>query len=124
MTIDTAEVRKLTEVGFLAAGYGLFEEAATLLDAVRTVRPDSEFPLIGLAVLELTRGTPEEAVSILRRQALPAFPNSSDVKSFLGLALFMVGHRQESRSVLEEVTADADASAEALALARAVLEQA
>ena len=91
------------------------------MTALRAARPNSEYPLIGFAVVELARGRPEEAVRLLQSQALPAFPDSSDVKSFIGLALHLSGRRQESRDLLHQVQADRGATAEATALAGAVI---
>lgn len=124
MRFETAVVRRLTEVGFLACGQGRFDEATTIFDALREARPQSEYPLIGLAVLELARNNADGAVAVLRRQALSAFPDSATVKAFLGFALFAQGHRQESRAILEPLVADATTGAEVLALARGVLESA
>lgn len=98
-------VQLLMEVGYVAAGNGFYKEAVVIFEGVRAIRPDSPFPEIGAAVLELNRRRANRAITILRDSALVKDPESDLAKSFLGLALRQAGYTQQSRNLLEEVVA-------------------
>jgi hypothetical protein len=110
----------LMELGYLAAGSGFQGEAESIFEAVRVLRPDSEMPVIGLAVVKIAAGRPLEAVPLLEEQALRINPGSALARSFLGLALKLAGHGSRSRAVLEEVAA-AGGGSEAFSLASCLL---
>jgi predicted Zn-dependent protease len=110
----------MMELGYLAAGSGFKAEAESIFEAVQVLRPDSEMPVIGLAVVKIASGQPLEAVSLLERRALRIDPDSALARSFLGLALRLAGHGSRSHAVLEEVAAAGDES-EAVTMARSLL---
>ncbi len=120
MDNDDKLIKRLTEVGFLAAGYGSLEEAATIFSAVQQERPDSEYPHIGLAFAQLNAGKHDEAIATLRDKALEARSESSLAKAFLGLALHLAGRSGESNNHLEAVVASND-DPDAVALAKGLL---
>ncbi len=120
MEIPQQSVQDLMEVGYLAGGYGYFKEAVTIFDGLAAVRPDSEYPHIGLAMTQLGMKQSEEAVRILRDHALPKNPDNSLTKAFLGLALMQAGLNGESENVLNQVI-DANQNETAVELARNLL---
>jgi hypothetical protein len=121
MEIDTKLIRLLMEVGYLAGGHGFFKESETIFEGLKAVRSESEYPIIGLAITKMNAKKNDEAVEILREQALKLNPDSDMAKCFLGLSLKLSGMNHESRKVLEDVVENGN-SEEAVNMARSFLE--
>jgi predicted Zn-dependent protease len=103
------------EIGYLATGGGMSNEAATIFTALESVRPESELPLVGQAVTRLNAGRADEAIALLRK-ALEKNPDSEYAASFLGLALMQAGLSQAAANILKQVeAAGTDPHAKALA---------
>lgn len=118
---DDPELPKLLlEIGYMAAGTGLFAQADTIFHGLAAHRPDSELPWVGVAVARMNAGQPDEATRILREEALKRVPGSDVAKSFLGLSLKLAGYNAESVRVLEEVVATGQETS-AVAMARSLL---
>lgn len=113
-------VRLLTELGFAAAGRGLFDEAETIFQGLAAVRPDSAFPYIGLALTRLNAGQPDEAARVLEQEGLARCPGDIEIRVFLGLALRLARRGSESDKLLRAVLDEA-ADHDAARLARALL---
>ncbi len=124
------DIRLLTEVGFVGAGAGLWQQAQQLFEALATLRPNRDFPIIGLATLQLNRQQPEEAVLLLEkvRQALATQPDTppEDVAmlaAFHGVALHCARRTAESQQVLQSVLQMGYHSQAAQRIARTMLGQ-
>ncbi len=104
--IDTKLITILTEIGFIATKFNLKKEAENIFNALIEVRPDNEYPYIGLAIVMLNYGQYKEAENILRNKALKINPNSYTAKSFLGLTLKFAGYSNEGNRLLNEVIKD------------------
>ncbi len=115
--ISEQDVRQLAEIGFAAARNSWVDESRTIFEGLETVRPDSEYPLIGLAVSEMSARRHDEAIVILQKKALKLNAESSMAQSFLGLALRLVGRSQESERWLKQAASSDDAEAAAMAQA-------
>lgn len=122
MEIETKLIQLLMEAGYLAGGYGFFGESERIFEGIRAVRPESELPLIGLAVSKINEGKHAEASRILWDQALKLNPDSDLAKSFLGLSLKVGGLNSESRALLREVV-EANRDEVAVNMARNLLEE-
>ncbi|TDU70703.1 hypothetical protein EI77_02751 [Prosthecobacter fusiformis] len=115
--IDSELVRLLMRAGYAAAWNGLHQEAIAIFDGVGAVRPESELPVIGAAVVALLSGHYEIAVKTLREGALDLNPNSALARAHLGVALRLHGEEDEGRALLQDVamqTTDPDAATMAL----------
>ena len=112
LDVESADVRTLTDLGFVALSAGLVDHAAAIFGGVEAIRPEGEAGVIGLALVHLARGDAARAVERLRR----AEPSDA-VLTFLGLAYHRLGARDEARDALTAVIASPDPSAHA-ALAR------
>ncbi|MBF0103127.1 MAG: hypothetical protein HQK77_19685 [Desulfobacterales bacterium] len=121
MTITSELLQLLMEIGYLAGGYGLLNDSETIFEAIKSVRPESEYPLIGLAVTKMNANNNEDAIAILKNQALKVNPQSDLARSFLGLALKHAGYGSESQSVLQEVL-NSGKDAVAVKMAQAILD--
>lgn len=111
--IDSELVRLLMRAGYAAAWNGLHQEAIAIFDGVGAVRPESELPVIGAAVVALLSGHYEVAVKTLREGALDLNPDSALARAHLGVALRLHGDEDEGRALLQDVatqTTDADAA--------------
>ena len=120
MRPDGSDLRLLGEIGLMAAGRGMVREAEAIAAGFEAWRPESALAGMIRALGAMGRGRDEEAVRLLRRDALRAEPDSADAKALLGLALERAGYRQAAAAVLDPL-ASGDAGS-AGGLARAVLE--
>jgi Flp pilus assembly protein TadD len=118
--VTPEQVRTLTEIGMMAAGYGYTAEAITIFESLRVLRPQRPFAYVGLAVASLNSGKPEEAVRVLEREGLAACPGDGDIRAFLGLALQLAQRPSDARRVLEALLAE-QPEGEAARMARALL---
>ena len=119
--VDTELVRILMDVGFVATGSGRHEQAKIIFKGLAAVRPESELPWIGLAVVLMNTGNPDEAALLLRDKGLQINPGSCLARSFLGLAHKLSGHGAEAERVLNSVVADCPDRESSAAMARALL---
>ncbi|MFC4297781.1 hypothetical protein ACFO0J_06975 [Castellaniella hirudinis] len=100
--LDADDARFLTEIGMLAAGRGDVRHADTIFDALRGLRPDRAYPLVGLAVARLNAGRAAEAARLLEDADLAGPEERATVRAWYGLALQLAGRAAESRRVLAD----------------------
>jgi hypothetical protein len=98
-------LRLLTEIAYAAAQHGLGKPAEPIFRALDLCRPGSAAGAIGRALTALNKGAAEEAVAILKQDALRAEPDSRSAKAVLALALRLAGLNHESREILESLLA-------------------
>lgn len=119
-------VRLLMRLGYWSVWHGLYSEAAALFNGARAARPQSELPVLGMAVLGMVMQQPDHAVQLLREQALPLNPASELVQAHIGCALRLSGRESEGMDVLRRLAArgtDADARLMAANLVRLSADQ-
>lgn len=119
MQPDGNDLRLLGELGLLAASRGLHHEGELIAAALAAWRPDNAIAGIIRAIAAMSRGQNDEAVRILRDDALRAEPDSAEAQALLGLALENAGYRHAASTVLAPLADQAGAGAGELA--RAVL---
>ena len=122
MEVSSDLVQQLMEIGYLAIGSGQTAEAETIFSGIVAVRSESELPLIGLGVAQLSAGKAGDAVKTLGERALGMAPESDLVKSFLGLALHQTGFSEECRTLLQEVIAS-NTNPDAVTMAQSLLDE-
>lgn len=103
LVLESNEIRTLTEVGFLAAGNGRLDEALDIFNALRLIRPDRAFPLVGLAVAYLNAGQATNAVTLLENVRLPQRSEQAECDTWLGFALQQSGHQHAAHKTLQTV---------------------
>jgi predicted Zn-dependent protease len=113
--IDTQTVRLLTEIGFMAMSRGKAREAEAIFAGVQAARPESETPAIGLALTRIGARKLDDAIRILREEALTRKPESAEAKCYLGLALKLAGRSSEAEKVLREAAGAATGETKAMA---------
>ena len=114
LEISAESLRRLLEIGYVAAGNGRFADAETIFRGVAAVRPQSTAPTIGRAVAALNRGAAGEAVAILAAERVRS-PSDALVQAFLGLALKSAGRNAEGAATLAAVAECADPVASTMA---------
>jgi predicted Zn-dependent protease len=115
MKVPAEAVRTLMELGVAAAGAGLARQALAIFDGLEAVRPDSEGPAIGVALIHMNNNQPEEAIKKIRDGALVRNPGSLEAKMILGLALKLAGRNSECNNIINELTASGDEKAKTFA---------
>ena len=103
LPLDRDAMRLLAEIGFVGTLSGPVGATTTLFQSLQLLRPDSILPLIGLALNDLAAKRPEDAVRILRDEALKQHPGDAEAMAFLGLALQKAGQNAEAHKVLMNV---------------------
>lgn len=119
ISIDSELVRLLMRTGYLAAWNGFHKEAVAIFDGVAAVRPESDIPLIGGAVVAILTGNLEMAASTLDG-ALAINPDSAMALAHQGCVLRLQGREDEGLEILRSVEAQTE-DVEAAAMARNVL---
>lgn len=120
------DVKLLAEVGYLAAGAGLYAEALDVFNGLAVLRPVSAVPYLGLATVHLNRRQPDEAAAVLERaQQLLEQPddlgNVADaddralVAAFRGVALHCAHRHAESDRVFRSIGTTHDTPAARIA---------
>ena len=100
--LDANEVRLLTEVGFLAAARADVQRAEAIFGALAVLRPDRNFPYIGLAMAYLNADRRDDAVQALDRGApLVREDDQGELQSVRALALQLAGRAGESQRALQ-----------------------
>jgi hypothetical protein len=120
--ICTDLVRLLFEIGYVAVGRGLQSYAEDIFDALITVRPKSELPVVGLAVCKMNFGDFALASKLLIEKALVINPSSDIAKSFLGVVSHYCGAINEATVIMNEVARNGKDEG-AVSMAKAVLSE-
>lgn len=120
MEVSVEQVQRLMEIGCVAAGRGLFDQAESIFDGLQKIRPESELPKVGRAIGLMNHGKIGEAITQLKA-AVEQNPDSDLAMSFLGMALHLGGLEEASKEVLQQVI-DANHDEAAVALAQSLLE--
>jgi len=96
--LNAAEVKLLTEIGFIALWSGLVREAEVIFNGIQAARPHGEAGTIGMAMVHLAESRVEEAIALLRSQR-----RSVAARVYLGLALSKQGNVRLARKTLQGV---------------------
>lgn len=112
------EIRLLTEIGFLGIAQGRYAPARRLFEALAVLRPQRDFPWIGLALALYGQGQSTEAVQLLASKTLQSAEDDTNLKAFLGLLLRLVGENGRAEGILHEA---AEGKGDAVSLAQVLL---
>lgn len=116
--LSADDARLLAEVGFLAAGAGDAARAETIFNALRRLRPDRAYPVVGLAVAWMNANRAPDAVRLLEGAMAPDPADRALLDAWRGFALQLAGRRAESVRLLETL---AMGESEGARLARGLL---
>jgi Flp pilus assembly protein TadD len=115
MEVPAQAVRTLMEVGVAASCMGMYRQATEIFQGIAAVRPESDGPVIGLAIAHMNNRSPEEAIKVLRDHVLSKDPGNIEAKMILGVALKLAGRNAECDNVIKELNATGDDRAKAFA---------
>ncbi len=111
MDIDNQQMAEmLAELGFMAVNHYYLPDALAIAEGLQIVRPKSAVPWVIKALVDMSRGKSEQALTLLREEALPLEPDNESVKVVLALALQKMGHNRESEALLAELEAHTTAT--------------
>ncbi|MDR0339982.1 MAG: hypothetical protein LBH53_00215 [Puniceicoccales bacterium] len=102
----TEWLQLLMAMGYVACGQGRQSQAAVIFTGIAAVRPNSELPLIGLAMAQLNLGKLTLACDTLIQRAAKINPANQLVKAIAAMVFRMSGAVEASDRLLDEVTAD------------------
>ncbi len=122
LELASDEVRLLTEIAVVAIGRRDPDRARQLFAALCELRPDVDFPYIGLALALMSGGRAADAVKLLE-EADRRFPNNAAIQTHLGMALLLNDRRTHSTAMLNRVVRRRNIGQQDKRLARALLLQ-
>ncbi|MEJ2670356.1 MAG: hypothetical protein P8176_05880 [Gammaproteobacteria bacterium] len=106
----------LSEVGFIASRYMMFDKASRLHGTIEAAYPGTEAPTIGEAYNLICQQSTEEAINLLSKFIDKKKDDVSDLlRGFLGLALFENGSMSQAEIVLTNVNKGSDSVAKSMA---------
>jgi hypothetical protein len=120
--ICTDLVKTLLEIGYVAIGRGLQSHAEDIFQGLSTARPESELPIVGLAVCKMNFGDFASASKLLVEDALVINPSSSIAKCFLGVVSHYCGAKSEALIIMNEVLENSNDNS-AINIAKSVIEE-
>lgn len=110
----------LAEIGFHAANHGDHERAEAIFQGLLVLRPERDFPYLGLGVTFLNAGRLQDAILILERGRM-VVPDSIDLAVFLALALRSAQRNGEATKLLTDILAAHQEDTATLRLAKQML---
>jgi thioredoxin-like negative regulator of GroEL len=113
---DNSKLSLLMEAGFLAAAMGMTAKAIVIFSALRLVRPDSEAPILGLALTFVNMGRFRDAAQLLAEEGFKKNPDSDLLRAMLGLTFQLAGRENEAAKLFDAVI-EADREPTAVKLA-------
>lgn len=116
MSDDNSKLSLLMEAGFLAAAMGMTAKAIVIFSALRLVRPDSEAPILGLALTFVNMGRFRDAGQLLSEEGFKKNPDSDLLRAMLGLTFQLAGREEEAAKLFDAVI-EADREPTAVKLA-------
>ncbi|MGI9486062.1 MAG: hypothetical protein ACR2RF_09335 [Geminicoccaceae bacterium] len=120
--VGGAVIRRIVELGYIAAYQGFSKESQIICDAVGVLRPESAAPYVGQAMAVMKQGDLPEAIRILRFKALPLEPENLAIKAMMCLYMALAGQFSEAQKELRGTVTDENADQPGADLARTVLD--
>ena len=102
--LQTEQIKLLAEIAFAATGRKDYARAETIFQSLLVLRPERDFPYLGLGINYLNAGRALDAILILEKGRKMA-PDSPDLAVFLALALRNTKRNGEAAKLLAEVLA-------------------
>ena len=112
----------MMEIGFLAAGYGYFQEADVIFEGLKELCQESSSPSIGLAFSKMCRNEFDDAINILENEAKKSPDNKDLIEAYLALALRLAGQSKRAKTIAQNLVEKGNQEA-AINMAKAILEE-
>ncbi|WP_419658345.1 tetratricopeptide repeat protein [Desulfosarcina variabilis] len=101
--VDGKLLSLLMEIAMLNYNKGFLNESSIIFDAVSYCKPESAYPLIGIARVQMYKGEFENAISTLRNASCQDYMQRELRDSFLGKALILADYREEAYTILNNI---------------------
>jgi len=98
ISVNSEDVRILSETGWLAASRGLTEPALSIFEGLIACRPQLAAGYVGQAYALLGAGRFEEAAKVLEKA-----PSAPEVDLFGGIAKLRLGDTEGARKIFEYI---------------------
>lgn len=108
-SLEPADAKLLTEIGFIAAYQGDVDRADAVFDGLARLRPDRAYPWIGKTLARFHVGRAHEAAQLLEQQ-LVSMTDANEIellRVWRGMALQLSGHASQARTLLEPIASGA-----------------
>lgn len=102
MEFSSELVRTLYEIGMMSAWRGDVRDAHTILDGVKSARPESVYPEIGTAVALMNQGRLGSALRVLE-SARTADPECDQTLWHMALVCKLAGYEDRCHKLCQEV---------------------
>ncbi len=122
MEIQKGVFRIMWESGLVASNSGHFDDADTIFRGLNAIRPENEYPLIGLAANQMNMGKYTNAVDILKEQAFKINPENDLAKAYLALNYKVMKRVDDLEAVCNEIIEQDGADEAVVEMAKILLE--
>ena len=119
---EVALPKLLIMSGFVAIALNHVDTADRIFQALKIFRPQSEYPLIGIAYVLLSKGRYEQAIETLKDKALKINPQSDLAKAFLALSYAFAKKLEEMKHLTNQII-ESDKDQSAVNMASALLSE-
>jgi hypothetical protein len=106
--VQSQWLQLLMEIGYVACGQGKPSQAKIIFNGIGAVRPNSELPIIGLAMALINLGKLTAAGDVLMRKARPLNPKNRIINVLMAMIFRMSGEFGPSDELLDEVIQEND----------------
>ncbi len=108
MKFDSELLKTLSQVGYMACMKGMATKGEIIMEGIKGVRPKQVPVLIGFAVARISTQKYAEAENIIINDILSCDPDNITAITFLGIAQFEMGKKDDARICFKEVMKHGD----------------
>jgi hypothetical protein len=95
------DIRMLAAIGFLTARVGLTQSAICIFHGLSVLRPEADFPQIGMVMAYLAKGDAENALRIASRNDDQKISLGIEVRALQALSLHLLDRKAEASQIAQ-----------------------
>lgn len=118
MTRD--DIRLLAAIGFMVARMGLTQSAIQIFHGLSVLRPEADFPQMGMVMAYLAKGDSENALRIIAKYESEKAIIGMDLRALQALALYLSDRKAEAVKLINAIFNDPSFVEESYPLANKV----
>jgi hypothetical protein len=119
--LQADDVRLLAAVGFMAARSGLTGLAIRIFQGLSVIRPEADFPRIGMVISYLCRGDCEKALQYVAECDKQRLSINPELRALKALSLNLLGRLVEASELIDTVIDDSSYSPEIHPIAEKII---
>jgi hypothetical protein len=100
--IAAEDIRLLAAIGFLASKSGCVAPAIRIFQALIKLRPQADYPYIGLSIAFMAVGMNSAAIEVLMERESPTNSESDSMDLWRSLAFHLAGNRSSAAASLKK----------------------